>query len=97
MVWQQSLRLWQRKSGIQIPTNEQGFHDNSWEYNKFRSMNTDGRYARCRNIDIDDIPILVMERLSKISVQDRPSWADFIDYTQVGKDENGNVKAYDYA
>ncbi|MBW3020154.1 hypothetical protein KY334_02570 [Candidatus Woesearchaeota archaeon] len=76
-----------------IPRNRMGFYDNSEE-----ARLKDECYAICRLILINDIPILVMERLDlNIDEKKLPIWVDFIDCQQVGLSKHGELKAYDYA
>ena len=84
---------------FKYPINDYGFHDNAWEYRKY-SNRTDKSFpmARCRIIDIKEIPILVMEFVEQVPYgKDMPSWADFIDSQQVGWNKKGDIVAYDYA
>lgn len=84
---------------FKVPRNDYGFHDNAWEFRKF-SLRNDKTIpmARCRIIDINEIPVLVMELLETgIPWRKLPDWATLVDGGQVGYDRNGNIVAYDYA
>jgi hypothetical protein len=81
---------------IKVPKNIIGYYNNITEYRAFR-QNPINR-AICRLKYINDIPILIMEKLDLISGRfQMPNWARTIDNAQVGKDKKGRFKAYDYA
>lgn len=84
---------------FKFPINDYGYHDNAWEYHKFRNRTEKSLpMARCRIIDIKEIPVLVMEFVTQVPYgKDMPSWADFIDCQQVGWNKKGEIVAYDYA
>lgn len=57
----------------------------------------DDRYAQSRLIEIRGIECLLMEYLDPdITRYDLPTWSVHVDCRQVGRDENGNWKAYDF-
>ncbi len=80
---------------VKLPLISEGFLDNTWELDHFRRWK-DPHYARCRLLMVEQVPLLVMERLW-LSQAPKPSWADFIDCQQVGQTPDGVWKAYDYA
>src|ERR1035437_377818 len=83
---------------FKIPINPQGFHDNAWEYRNYKNRTAKSfPMARCRIIDIKDIPILVMEHIAPIPYDESPKWADWVDCRQVGKNRKGKIVAFDYA
>lgn len=55
------------------------------------------RRAKCKLFFLPNgAPALVMEKVECVT-EGRPDWSDFYDCRQVGKDKEGNWKAYDYA
>lgn len=83
---------------FKIPINGQGFHDNAWEARNYQKRTEKSLpMAKCRIIDINDIPILAMELVEYIPYNESPKWADWVDCRQVGKNKKGEVVAYDYA
>jgi len=53
--------------------------------------------ADCRMEFIDDIPVLVMEKVEIVtaSYQDMPDWVGYVDCGQVGRNSKGELVAYD--
>ena len=84
---------------FKIPKNDNGFHDNAWEFRKYLKRTKDTLpLAKCRLIDIKNIPVLVMELVKPIPPKEKlPSWVDCVDCQQVGRNKNGDIVAYDYA
>lgn len=90
-----------KKYVLKIPLNDNGIFDNVKEARYFRRSKTDNNYfpmAACRVIYADKelgIPLLLMEYVSQLEDKDIPSWANFIDSQQVGRNKKGDVVAYD--
>jgi len=79
-----------------LPYTDKGINDNYYEARICKQSIS--RCAPCRVIHIQDIPILVMERLDlKLSKEEIPEWADWIDCRQVGRSRSGKILAYDFA
>lgn len=81
---------------IKFPLNNHGFGDNDWE-----GSVSGEEYAKGRCVLIDGFICLVQERLKPwqdcgIKYKDLPDWTGFIDCAQVGYDNKGNLKAYDF-
>ena len=56
------------------------------------------KYAKCRLKYVDNIPILIMEKLDT-SIKWKnllPRWTMYVDSSQVGYDKKGKIKAYDF-
>ena len=82
---------------FKLPRNDAGFRDKSMEYHHFRRWKDEAQ-ARCRIIFIMNIPVLLMELVKMIPVDEKlPDWTDFIDCRQVGRRKDGKIVAYDYA
>ena len=82
---------------IKVPTCVNGMFDNTVEASKRRKKDWE-EYAQSKIITINDMPVLLMERLDiqPIDHKKLPDWAWYIDCFQVGFDKKGVLKAYDY-
>lgn len=72
-------------------------HTEEQKFKKFKKSNNN-KYAKCRLIHIDNIPVIGMEFLD-LSIVDKsklPEWVFSVDSFQVGYDKNGKLKIYDY-
>ena len=82
---------------IKVPINEYGMLDNDSEDIYFHRHQT-GFMARCKLIQLCDVPILVMEYVDiNLEKKDMPDWSAWVDCQQVGRNKNGKIVAYDYA
>jgi hypothetical protein len=84
---------------IKMPVHFSTIRANHSEYNRFKNPRSDenGRLARCRLVNLFDIPVIVMEKVEPVrNCLEMPEWAWQFDCGQVGKDSRGNIKAYDY-
>lgn len=92
------------KTVIKVPRHENGRDDNIYESETFsryktKADNNGVRFARCKLLKDG---CLVMEKLEQDYYKLRantnfPTWAGYIDCGQVGLDNKGVFKAYDYA
>lgn len=85
---------------IKCPLNDDGISDNTYEEKMFLSYGKDKDiipYAECRVTYVNDIPLLEMERVHPISPEELPEWAAWVDCAQVGKNNKGEIVAYDFA
>jgi hypothetical protein len=84
---------------IKVPKNGWGLSDNDREYHTFKQYGqkgnpaTDIQYARCRLLPNG---WLMMERVAPVPFKHHPSWAGWIDDSQVGWNRQGRIVAYDY-
>lgn len=88
---------------IKIPIDTEGEHHNYGEYFIYEKYRESKRYARCWLFFIEEIPILLMEkvlvidfRIAKKFEDNLPQWCFKIDSFQIGLDINNNIVAYDY-
>lgn len=89
---------------IKVPLNFDGISDNEYEYKTYEDAKLNPKlygeikFAKAKLLHTSDgVPILFMEKLNtESSFNEHPKWADCIDCGQVGKDKQGNWKAYDY-
>jgi hypothetical protein len=53
--------------------------------------------AKCEMEFIDDVPVLVMEKVEMVTVDynEMPTWVGFVDCGQVGRNADGELVAYD--
>jgi hypothetical protein len=91
-----------KRNVFKLPMNVYGWSDNAMECYKFkqawRLQDKKCNLARCRIIDITEVPILIMQRLYPIPEDMKlPDWVDFIDSQQVGLSRDGRILAFDYA
>jgi len=84
---------------MKVPVTSEGFTDNQRESRIYKSY-PNSIYARAHlhHILPVGIPVLFMEHIQPTikTLNELPSWVMSIDGAQVGLDQNGNLKAYDY-
>lgn len=87
-----------KKRVIKLAKNWDGTTDNHHEY---RVQKNEKFFAKCKLFifKISGIEFLIMEYLEPINtfkLKNKPFWIDFIDCGQVGIDNKGELKAYDF-
>ena len=84
---------------IKIPRNNSALIATQSEYRRYKRKDPSesDRLARCRMVTMNDLPVIIMEKLdTSTDYRDKPDWSWQYDTGQVGKDRKGNFKAYDY-
>lgn len=93
---------------VKVPRNGDGIGDNDWEgsvsnYEQYPQGDYQVQYARTRLMYVDDIPVVLMERVDDISSKEivqrlgrEPRWVWSVDGGQVGFNKRGRLVAYDY-
>lgn len=86
------------KNVVKVPANYKGVEDNHREARLWsrwkRGPDTNGiRYAKCRIVPGTDV--LIMELVEETTGDNRPRWADYVDSGQVGRNQRGEIVAYD--
>lgn len=97
-----------RNHVVKVPMNNDGVADNDWEgsvsnCDQYPQSDYQVQYARTRLIVVDDVPVVLMERVDDVTVAqivDRlgrePQWVGCVDCGQVGFNRRGRLVAYDY-
>lgn len=86
-----------KSCAIKIPRHVDGIGDNLTEaatYQRHKNVTTE--YAKCRAAIIGDVEVLCMEKVHHVPHEELPTWANFYDCAQVGKNNRGIFVAYDY-
>jgi hypothetical protein len=83
------------KDVVKIPCTLAGFGDNDWE-GSCSSGDDEIQYARTRLAYHDGVPIVFMEKVTQVPIEEQPEWAGLIDCGQVGYTRLGKIVAYDF-
>lgn len=89
---------------IKFPHDVEGIECNLIEANMYKAFKNTGHYAKCYIKFYHGIPLLVMETVTNyFSMKDAPpmgllpSWIHHVDGPQIGYNEKGKLRIYDYA